>query len=303
MRKAATVRNTQVILSGKTPMEMAMGKRPRKLMDPASMNPEQLTSTPRKQDFLNEEIQKLAMKTHLEVQQWENTRRDLAWKMKFVLPDLRVGDSVFCWQKDPSKIQQGRKSGKLLKVEIIAVKGHHGCYLYWCVHFSSWCKHAEKTCGHAGFGCEGQTDARELFSDGSYLSAILDRQGPLVAAPVDRKNENSESFSPQLFQGFWSKLKNKIPKIVVMSPTVTTKNSKQKEVTWKQCRLCLAVAQYQILGGKHFLLLGPESRRIWWLKKVQYLQKKSTTVKGPSCVARKPSAFFIILAISDIHLS
>ena len=43
--------------------------------------------------------------------------------MKFVPPDLRVGESVFCWQEDPSKIQQGRKSGKWLKVEIIAVKG------------------------------------------------------------------------------------------------------------------------------------------------------------------------------------
>ena len=32
-------------------------------MDPASMNPEQLTSTPTKQDLLNEEIQKLAVKT------------------------------------------------------------------------------------------------------------------------------------------------------------------------------------------------------------------------------------------------
>ena len=29
----------------------------------------------------------------------------------------------FYWQEDPSKIQQGRQSGKWLKVEIIAVKG------------------------------------------------------------------------------------------------------------------------------------------------------------------------------------
>ena len=35
-----------------------------------------------------------------------------------------------------------------------------------------------------------------------------------------------------------------------------------------------AIAEYQILGGKHFLHLGPESGKIWWLKKVQYLQKK-----------------------------
>ena len=46
MRKAATVRNTQVTLSGKKPMELAMGRRPRDLMDPASMNPEQQTFTP-----------------------------------------------------------------------------------------------------------------------------------------------------------------------------------------------------------------------------------------------------------------
>ena len=72
------MRNTQVTLSGKTPMELAMGRRQRDLMDPASMNPEQLTSTPTEQDLLNDEIQKLALKTHLEVQQREDIRRDLA---------------------------------------------------------------------------------------------------------------------------------------------------------------------------------------------------------------------------------
>ena len=53
MRMAATVRNTQVTLSGKTRMELAMGRRPRDLLDPASMNPQQLTTTPTKQDLLN----------------------------------------------------------------------------------------------------------------------------------------------------------------------------------------------------------------------------------------------------------
>ena len=122
MRKAKTERHTQVTPSGKTPMELAMGKRPRDLIDPASMNPEQLTSTPTEQDLLKEEIQKLAMMTHLEVQQREDIRRDLAERMKSVPPDLRVEDSVFCWQDDTSKIQQGRKSGKW-KVENSAVKG------------------------------------------------------------------------------------------------------------------------------------------------------------------------------------
>ena len=61
------------------------------------MNPEQLTSTPTKQDLglLNEEIEKLVMQTHLEIQQREDIRRYLAERMKFVPPGLRVGERVF----------------------------------------------------------------------------------------------------------------------------------------------------------------------------------------------------------------
>ena len=33
--------------------------------------------------------------------------------------------------------------------------------------------------------CEGQTDVRELVSENSYFYAIVDRQGHLVAAPID----------------------------------------------------------------------------------------------------------------------
>ena len=63
-------------------MELVMGRRPRDLLDPPSMNLEQLTSTPNKQDLLNEENSKKAMKTHLEVQQREDIRQDLAERMK-----------------------------------------------------------------------------------------------------------------------------------------------------------------------------------------------------------------------------
>ena len=76
--------------------------------------------------------------------------------------------------------------------------------------------------------CEGQTDVLELFSDNSYQSAILGRQGLLVAAPVDLRIKKTESFSPQPLQVFTSKLKIKNHQIVGMFPTVTTKNSKQK---------------------------------------------------------------------------
>ena len=44
--------------------------------------------------------------------------------------------------------------------------------------------------------CEGQMDVWEMFSDNSYLSAILDRQGFQVAAPIDLRTKRAESFSP-----------------------------------------------------------------------------------------------------------
>ena len=96
----------------------------------------------------------------------------------------------------------------------------------------------------------------------------------------DLRTKKAESFSPQLLQGFWFKAQEK-DKIVVMSPTVFTQNSKQKEVIWLQYGLCLPVAVYQILGGKHFFILGPESGKIFWLKKVQYLQKKVPLLMDP----------------------
>ena len=86
--------------------------------------------------------------------------------------------------------------------------------------------------------CEGQTDVN-CFLTIHIWGALLDRQGLQVAAPADLRNKKIEHFSPLLLQGFWSKLKIKNPKIVVMSPTVTTQNSKQKEVVWQQYRLCL----------------------------------------------------------------
>ena len=152
MDKTATVRNTQVTPSGKTPLELAMERRPRGPMDTAFTNAEQLTSTSTKQDLLNEEIQKLAMQTHLEVQQREDIRRDLAERMKFVPPDLRVGESMSYWQEDPNKLQQRRKSGRWLQVEIIAVKGPMAVISTGASISEVNASNLKKTFGHIGSG-------------------------------------------------------------------------------------------------------------------------------------------------------
>ena len=79
---------------------------------------------------------------------------------------------------------------------------------------------------------------------------------------IDLRTKKYESFSPQVIQGFWQKLKKKNPKIVVMSPTFQTKDFKREEVVWQQHHFCNDEAEHQILGGKHFLILESESSKI-----------------------------------------
>ena len=158
----------------------------------------------------------MAMKTHSEVQQREDIRRDIAEGMKFVPPDLRVGEQVFYWQEGPSKILQGRKSGKWLKNKIIAVKGSMVVINTGATIFKVNASMLRKLWGTLDLeelpdsrestgapvlrlSCEGQTDVWKLCSDISYLSAVLDRQGLMVVAPVDPRTKRAEGFSPQAF--------------------------------------------------------------------------------------------------------
>ena len=48
---AAIVKNVKTTLSVEAPVEFATGRRPRNLLDPTFVNPEQLTSTTTKYDF------------------------------------------------------------------------------------------------------------------------------------------------------------------------------------------------------------------------------------------------------------
>ena len=63
------------------------------------------------------------MKTHLEIQQRDDIRRDLAEKMRFIPPDLIPGEKVYYWQDDSSKIKLGKKSGSWIRATIVAISG------------------------------------------------------------------------------------------------------------------------------------------------------------------------------------
>ena len=106
----------------------------------------------------------------------------------------------------------------------------------------------------------------------TWVLSLIDND-LLVADPVDPQNQQDWELLTTSIAGLLVRAEEN-PKIVVMYRTVTNKNPMQKEIMWQQYCLCLAVPEYQNFGGKHFLILGPESGRVWWLKNVQYLQKK-----------------------------
>ena len=78
-----------------------------------------------------------------------------------------------------------------------------------------------------------------------------------------------------------------------MSPTVCTrKKYKQKEIIWQQYRLCCAVAEHQILGGKHFLVSETGSGKIWWLKKYNKCLQKKRHCQWTLLRGKKPKWIF-----------
>ena len=149
--------------------------------------------------------------------------------------------------------------------------------------------------------CEGQMDVWEMFSDTSYLSAILDRQGLQVAAPIDLRTKKAESFSPQLVQGFWQKVKKKNPKIVVMSPTFETKSFKKK--WYRNSTICARTWQNIKLLAEDSLILGSESREDLVVDKGAISPETVPLPMDPPAWRKTQVDVFTLSAIFCVHWS
>ena len=129
--------------------------------------------------------------------------------MKFVPPDLRVGQQVLNWHDDPTKIQQGTTSGKWLMVEILAVKGpmvviSTGASIFQVnaselrrpldsVDLDELPDSGERTGAPVlWLSCEGQTDVWELFSDDSFFECHPWSTRTYGCSP--NRSENKESW-------------------------------------------------------------------------------------------------------------
>ena len=102
----------------------------------------------------------------------------------------------------------------------------------------------------------------------------------------------TESFSPKLLLTFGQSSKKRNPRLL-WCPQLSLP---------KQYSLCLTVAEYQILYYKHFLIMGPESGKIWWLKRYNVF-RRDIIVNGSFCVEGNPSASSMTWTFSYHHMS
>ena len=113
-------RNTQLTMSGYSPVEVATGRRPPDLFDVETANPEQLSATPPDEDLSTLALSRLALRAHPEARQPADLRHDMA--RRTMPPDrpYKQGDEVFYSHQDSSK---SNDKGKWIRGKVLSQEG------------------------------------------------------------------------------------------------------------------------------------------------------------------------------------
>ncbi|CAE7547703.1 BSL3 [Symbiodinium sp. CCMP2592] len=124
VRQACLARNSSITYGGVTPLEMAFGRRPRDVITPENADPNQLTGNPTDTEVTARAIKELANRAYQEARQSDDLRRDLAARLSMTEGPFSLGDKVFYWSEDKSKIgSTGSKHGSWLKGKVISELG------------------------------------------------------------------------------------------------------------------------------------------------------------------------------------
>ena len=97
VKRTVWARNTQLTVSGYSPLEIATGRRPPDLLDIETSDPAQLSVDPLPEDKTQLELQRLAMRAHQEARQAADLRHDMAKRTMPSDGPYKPGDKVFVW--------------------------------------------------------------------------------------------------------------------------------------------------------------------------------------------------------------
>ena len=116
MQDAAYTRNCDLTYGGKTPLEIATGRKPPDVVQIENMNPGSLSQDETELIRCQKLRMRLAQEAHLQARQRLDLRRDLAAKLLPSHGPLEVKEAVWYWARDMSKI----RGGQWLKAKILA---------------------------------------------------------------------------------------------------------------------------------------------------------------------------------------
>ena len=106
-------RNTQLTISGYSPLEVATGRRPPDLFDVETANPPD-------EDLSTSALQRLALRAHQEARQSADLRHDMARRTMPSDGPYKQGDEVFYWHQDSSKFKD---RGKWIRGKVLSQEG------------------------------------------------------------------------------------------------------------------------------------------------------------------------------------
>ena len=280
-------RNTQLTISGYSPLEIATGRRPPDLFDVETANPEQLTSEPPEEDISTLALQRLALRAHQEARQAADLRHDMARRTMPSDGPYKHGDEVFYWHPDSSKFKdKGRWiRGKVLSQEGATVHIHtdkavirvnqskvrrdHDEWHDVSIPNLDESKEEIKDEGELKIedhnllceGCFGEQafwfyddqkcDVLELFGSSSGYSWMMARKGIKVGQAIDHKHGSNLNTAYGQAEA-WKK-------IMKMDPEITFINNPSPQSARKMIfRFCFEVIMWQCKRNKKFLVTCPE---------------------------------------------
>ena len=287
VKMTAWARNTQLTISGYSPLEIATGRRPPDLFDVETANPEQLTSEPPEEDVSTLALQRLALRAHQEARQAADLRHDMARRTMPSDGPYKQGDEVFYWHQDSSKFKEKGKwiRGKVLSQEGAMVHLHTNKAVIRVNQSKVRRDHDEwhdvsipnldeteeeikdegdlKREDH-NLLCEGclgeqafwfyddqKCDVLELFGSSSGYSWMMARKGVKVGQPIDHKHGSNLNTAYGQAEA-WKKIMKMDPEIIYIN------NPSPQSARKMVFRFCFDVITWQCKRNKKFIVTCPE---------------------------------------------
>ena len=287
VKMTAWARNTQLTISGYSPLEIATGRRPPDLFDVETANPEQLTSEPPEEDVSTLALQRLALRAHQEARQAADLRHDMARRTMPSDGPYKQGDEVFYWHQDSSKFKEKGKwiRGKVLSQEGAMVHLHtnkavirvnqskvrrdHDEWHDVSIPNLDETKEEIKDEGDLkredhNLLCEGclgeqafwfyddqKCDVLELFGSSSGYSWMMARKGVKVGQPIDHKHGSNLNTAYGQTEA-WKKIMKMDPEIIFIN------NPSPQSARKMVFRFCFDVITWQCKRNKKFIVTCPE---------------------------------------------